>query len=110
MTTGNARAAVTGLVLLLAAGPCSTAWAQNMGHKLGRGCMNVVTGWVELPKGVRDGSQEENPFIGIPVGLCKGLALAVLRTGVGALEVVTFPAPWPKAQFAPVYEPVYVWD
>ena len=109
MTARRFSAVVMVVVLALVVGSVAPAFAQDVGHKLGRGLVNVGTGWIELPKGIRDGSQQENPFVGVTAGLFKGLGLGLLRTGVGALEVVTFPFPWPK-DYAPVYEPEYVWD
>ena len=100
---------VMAVVLALVVGSVAPAFAQDVGHKLGRGLVNVGTGWIELPKGIRDGSQQEHPLVGVTTGLFKGLGLGLLRTGVGVLEVITFPFPWPK-DYAPVYEPEYVWD
>ena len=109
MTTRRFSGMVVVVALALVIGSVRPVFAQDVGHKLGRGLVNVGTGWIELPKGIRDGSQDENPLVGVTSGLFKGLGLAVLRTGVGVLEVVTFPFPWPK-DYAPVYEPEYVWD
>ena len=109
MTVRRHGAVVVALVLVLAAGNVAPAFAQDIGHKLGRGLVNVGTGWIELPKGIRDGSQQENAIVGVTTGIFKGLGLGLLRTGVGAFEVITFPVPWPK-DFAPVYEPEYVWE
>ena len=109
MTVRASRAMVLALVLVVAAGNAAPAFAEDIGHKLGRGLINVGTGWIELPKGIRDGSQQENPVIGVTAGIFKGLGLGLLRTVVGVYEVVTFPVPYPK-DYAPVYEPEYVWD
>ena len=89
------------------------AWAQDPIHKMGRGVVNVLTGWIELPKQIHLGSQEENPVTGLGWGLVKGASLTVLRSGVGVFEAVTFPIPYPKA-FASPYEqmemPDYAWE
>ncbi len=95
--------AIAGVVM------AAPAYAQDMGHKAGRGLVNVATGWLELPKTIHDGAQEENPVVGVTTGIFKGVGKAVLRTLVGAYEVVTFPVPYPK-DYAPVYEPEYVFD
>lgn len=97
------------LVAAIAVVVASPVYAQDMGHKAGRGLVNVATGWLELPKTIHDGSQEENPVVGVTTGIFKGVGKAVLRTLVGAYEVVTFPVPYPK-DYAPVYEPEYVFD
>lgn len=109
MTRRTSGWVVMVVVLALVVGNVACAFAQDVGHKLGRGLVNVGTGWIELPKGIRDGSQEEAPLVGVTAGIFKGLGLGLLRTGVGVIEVVTFPFPWPK-DYSPVYEPEYVWD
>lgn len=89
------------------------AWAQDPIHKMGRGMVNVLTSWIELPKQLHMGSQEANPISGLGWGLVKGTGLMVLRGGVGAYEVLTFPIPYPK-DFASPYEqmelPDYAWE
>ena len=89
------------------------ALAQDPIHKMGRGIVNVLTGWIELPKQVHEGGQEDNPVIGLGRGFLKGAGLAVLRSGIGVYEVVTFPLPYPK-DFASPYErmdlPEYAWE
>ncbi|MBI4343861.1 MAG: exosortase system-associated protein, TIGR04073 family [Candidatus Omnitrophica bacterium] len=98
-----------GLALLAPA----SAWAQDPIHKAGRGLVNVLTGWLELPKQVALGKQEENPLTGMTMGLVKGAGLTLLRGGIGLFEVVTFPLPYPK-DFASPYEQMelsdYAWE
>ena len=89
------------------------AWAQDPIHKIGRGLVNVLTGWIELPKQIHLGSQEDHPVTGVGWGLVRGAGLTVLRGGVGIFEAVTFPIPYPK-DFASPYErmamPDYAWE
>ena len=89
------------------------AWAQDPIHKMGRGLVNVLTGWIELPKQLHLGGQEENPLAGIAGGILKGTGLALLRAGVGLYEVATFPIPYPR-HFASPYEQMelrdYAWE
>ena len=89
------------------------AWAQDPIHKMGRGVVNVLTGWIELPKQIHLGSQEANPVTGLGRGLLRGAGLTVLRGGVGLYEALTFPFPIPK-DFASPYEqmelPDYAWE
>ena len=100
---------VIGAILVVPA----PAWAQDPIHKVGRGLVNVLTGWIELPKQVALGKQEENPLVGMSMGLVKGAGLTILRGGVGIFEVLTFPLPYPK-DFASPYEqmemPDYAWE
>jgi putative exosortase-associated protein (TIGR04073 family) len=80
---------------------------------MGRGLVNVLTGWLELPKQIHLGSQEENPLTGFGWGFVKGVGMTVLRSGVGVYETVTFPLPYPK-DFTSPYEhmelPDYAWE
>ena len=88
-------------------------WAQDPMHKMRRGVVNVLTGWLELPKYVQRGKQEANPFTGIAEGLAKGAGLALLRTGTGLYEALTFPFPYPE-DYASPYEQMeltdYAWE
>ena len=90
-----------------------TAWAQDPIHKMGRGLVNVLTCWIELPKQLHLGKQEDNPIAGMAHGLAKGVSLFVVRGGMGLYEAVTFPIPYPKG-FASPYESMgigdYAWE
>lgn len=95
---------------LLMAAP---AYAQDPIHKAGRGLTNVVTCWLEIPKGIHLGTQEENPVAGAALGVLRGGWLGVTRLAVGAYEALTFPLPYPRGYASP-YEglelPDYVWE
>ena len=90
-----------------------SVWAQDPIHKAGRGIVNVLTGWIEVPRQLQLGKQEDNPVNGLGMGLVKGVGLTVLRGGVGIYEILTFPVPYPK-QFASPYEQMemkdYAWE
>ena len=94
-------------------GTVPAAWAQDPIHKMGRGVVNVLTGWIEVPKQLHMGAQHENPVTGIGQGLFKGVSLTVLRLGTGIFEALTFPIPYPK-DFASPYEQMelndYAWE
>ena len=81
----------------------SPAWAQDPVHKLGRGLTNVFTGWIEVPKRTYLGTQEGNPVVGACLGFGIGIGQAVLRTGIGLYEAITFPIPYPRA-YTPAYQ------
>lgn len=89
------------------------ACAQDPIHKMGRGLGNVLTCWIELPKNLHLGTQEENPVLGAGWGLIKGTGLAATRLAIGAYETVTFFVPFPK-NYASPYEgvelPDYAWE
>ena len=97
----------------LIVGISSRAWAQDPIHKMGRGVVNVLTGWIEIPKQIHLGSQEENPVVGIGTGVLKGAGLTLLRGGVGIYEALFFAIPYPK-DYASPYEQMemndYAWE
>ena len=83
---------------------------EKMGKKLGRGIVNVATGWVELPKNIYDTSVEtNNPLMGITYGTLKGVGMTVVRTGAGVYDVATFLFPVPK-DYDPLLEPEFVFE
>jgi len=83
---------------------------EKMGKKLGRGIVNVATGWVELPKNIYDTSVEtNNPLMGITYGTLKGVGMTVVRTGAGAYDLATFLFPVPK-DYQPILAPEFVFE
>ncbi|MFC1806960.1 exosortase system-associated protein, TIGR04073 family [Candidatus Omnitrophota bacterium] len=83
---------------------------EKMGKKLGRGIVNVATGWVELPKNIYDTSVEtNNPLMGITYGTLKGVGMTVVRTGAGAYDVATFLFPVPS-EYEPLLTPEFVFE
>lgn len=101
------RKAFVGAFVVSMLASASVCYAQDPFTKLGRGAANVLTGWIEIPKGVSAESSETNWLSGVTVGLAKGLGMGIVRTISGAYEVVTFPFPAP-AEYKPVLEPEYV--
>ena len=95
---------LTALISLLLA---STAEAQGKAKKLLRGVANTLTGWVEIPKNIYDTSVEENLLAGGTLGTIEGIGMAIVRTGCGVYEVVTFPFPVPEG-YQPILYPEYV--
>lgn len=81
----------------------------KMTTKLWRGVNNTLFGWVEIPKAIITDSMESDPFTGVIGGIVIGTAKGVERTGVGVLEILTFPHEWPK-DYAPLLQPVHVLD
>ena len=82
-------------------------------HKMGRGLVNVVTSWIEIPKQLHLGSQEDNPVTGITLGIGRGVGLTILRIGVGAYEALTFPLAYPRGYVSPYEQmslPDYAWE
>jgi putative exosortase-associated protein (TIGR04073 family) len=79
----------------------SAVYAQDPIHKVGRGLANVLACWIEVPKNLHLGTQEENPILGTGWGLIKGSGFAVTRLVVGAYEAATFLIPYPRDYASP---------
>ena len=111
---------VGGMVLSLSA---TSVWAANsadtaagddqmteaMGHdttppvfmKLGRGLSNLLGGWLEVPATIDQHYTTTDTAGSMLAGLGHGLVRAVMRTGVGAYEAVSFLIPCPE-DYAPI--------
>lgn len=105
---GKGIAVLAVVVLLL--GMAAPAFAQDAGAKFWRGLANTGLGWWLIPKTIWETSQNENPLYGLTVGTLQGAGMAILRTAAGAVEVVTFPFPFPKDDYAPLVDPEYPWS
>lgn len=84
-----------------------TSDVSKMCTKLGRGIVNVLTGWVEIPKNIAKEWRESDPFTGFVLGTLKGIAWGVGRTFAGVYEVVSFPFPIPR-DYKPIMQPEYI--
>ncbi|MFP4382274.1 MAG: exosortase system-associated protein, TIGR04073 family [Candidatus Sumerlaeia bacterium] len=80
---------------------------DNMFTKLGRGLVNVFTGWLEIPSQIGKTIRKTDPVTGTVIGLLKGSAWTVARMCTGVYEVVTFPFPLPE-NYEPIIEPEYI--
>ncbi len=76
-------------------------------NKLTRGFVNVVTGWVEVPKRVYETSQISGAMAGFTWGILRGLGHGFVRTAAGFYELFTFPFPAPP-DYESVIQPEYV--
>jgi len=81
--------------------------SSHMMHKLGRGLVNVFTGWVEVPKNIASSWKRTDPVTGTVVGFIKGVGWAWGRTCSGVYDIVTFPLPVPEG-YVPLMEPEFV--
>ena len=100
------------LALFFATAGTSTASAEPMEAgkaftKLTRGFVNIVTGWVEIPKRIQETSQVSGAAAGFTWGLLRGLGHGFIRTAAGFYEFFTFPFPAPPG-YEPVIRPEYV--
>lgn len=108
------RSLAVGLTLaaLLMAASAQPAHAEPMDGgkavtKLARGAVNLLTGWVEIPKRIHETSIQSGAATGFTWGLIRGLGYGFIRTAAGGYELVTFPFPAPPG-YEPVILPEYV--
>lgn len=79
----------------------------KMLHKLGRGVVNVVTCWVEIPRHIASEWERTDPATGLFVGTIKGVGWTFARGITGVYEAVTFPIPVP-ADYEAMIQPEFV--
>ena len=69
----------------------SPKYGEKAGGMLGRGLLNAVTCFVDMPVQMVRGAQEQKPeFMGAVGGFAKGAACTILRAGSGVIDVATF--------------------
>lgn len=77
--------------------------------KLGRGFSNILWGWAEIPVTFDKKLKEGKPFAYLfGVAPVLGTARAVMRTGTGVFEAVSFPFSDEAVNFDAVLEPEYI--
>lgn len=79
---------------------------RGMGYKFGRGAVNVLTCWTEIPRNVAIEWQRTDPASGFFLGVGKGIGYGYARFMGGVFDMVTFPFPVPMG-FAPVMDPEF---
>ncbi len=104
-------------MIILVSSVATNSWATDMerenshfgkmAHKLSRGVMNVLTGWMEIPYNMAETWKKTDPFTGCVVGGIKGFFWGWARTCTGVFDIVTFPFPVPK-DYDPLMEPEYI--
>jgi putative exosortase-associated protein (TIGR04073 family) len=115
---------MAGLVCAVSLSTATAAWAQEadrpgqpvpdrvdemMGKynlhpafdKLGRGTANFLGGWLEIPLNIQKRYAANDTAGSLFTGTAHGIFRGLLRTVVGAYEVVTFFLPYPE-NFAPI--------
>lgn len=79
-------------------------------EKLFRGIVNTATGVGEIIRQPIVCVSDEGA-VGLPVGIINGVFMSFLRTGVGLLEVASFPLPLSDSlEFRCPLNPTYVWQ
>lgn len=88
--------------------PQPTEWQKRI-EKLGRGVSNLLFGWTEIPLTVDEKIDQGKPLTYIlTTAPIMGTVKAVMRTGVGAYEIVTFAGTKPERNYEPILEPDYL--
>jgi len=88
--------------------PKPTGFEKRL-EKLGRGISNVLFGWAEIPVTFDEKLKQGKPLaylVGVVPVL--GTARAVMRTGTGVFEIVSFPVSDDDVNFDAVLEPEYI--
>ncbi|MGB2705305.1 MAG: exosortase system-associated protein, TIGR04073 family [Candidatus Omnitrophota bacterium] len=89
------------LISLIAILFASSAYADTMLKKLGRGAANIITCPLEIPYRIGRANEESGPFAAFTWGILDGFCRTAMRFIVGGYEVISFPIPFP-----PNYEPI----
>lgn len=79
-------------------------------RKLGRGLANFLTGPLEIPITMRAVDAAQGPIAGLFLGLLVGTGAAVIRSGVGAVEAVTFLFPMGDMGYEPLIQPEFLFE
>ena len=87
----------------------TTSYRLAVGEKAARGVKNVLTGWMEIPKGIVDVTQAskdpKNPAPGVIwgflAGTFQGTIKAMVKTASGTVDIVTAPITPEKDPFIP---------
>lgn len=88
--------------------PQPTKWQKRI-EKLGRGVSNVLFGWTEIPLTMDEKIDQGKPLTYIlTTAPIVGTVKAILRTGVGGYEIVTFAGTKPERNYEPILEPAYL--
>jgi putative exosortase-associated protein (TIGR04073 family) len=77
--------------------------------KLGRGLMEMMTGFLEFPGNIYAETQDDGIASGLTIGFAKGIGMIPVRELVGVYEFVTAPIEVPD-DYRPVLDPPLPWQ
>ena len=103
------------IVSVMLLGMSATAWARATDElngpiqKASRGFANLISGWMEVPYRISANSNRRDPIASTCAGALRGVEWGVLRTGIGALELVTCWLPLPS-RYRPILPPPRYWQ
>ena len=123
-TKNLAWAAVAVLLIGVLVAETTPSWAQSYDPtediprqtgferaltKLGRGFSNILFGWAEIPV-TFDTKLKQGKPLGYLLGVVPvlGTARALIRTGTGVFEVVSFPFSDKEVNYQAILEPEYI--
>lgn len=78
-------------------------------NKAGRGVTNLLGGWLEIPATIDQHYTKSDTAGSMFTGFGHGVVRAVMRTGVGLYETVSFLIPYPE-DFAPILPTLSYFD
>ena len=108
------------LALVVALAPCALAHAPDRDGdstlsretptaKLGRGLMEMMTGFLEFPGNIYAETRDDGLASGLTIGFAKGIGMIPVRELVGVYEFVTAPIEVPD-DYEPVLDPPLPWQ
>jgi len=92
---------IIALIIIISILFVSSAYADTMLKKLGRGMANIITCPLEIPYRIGEANEESGPIAALTWGVLDGFFRVGMRMIVGGYEVITFPIPFPWD-----YEPI----
>lgn len=110
-TTSRVVLLAVAMSIAIAASAAGEELAKSTpGQKALRGATNLSLGLVlELPRMIYYETRAQGPLLGIPAGFLAGFGLGLMRTAVGAYELLTFPIPLPD-DYKPILSPRFPFE
>ena len=109
------------LAFVLALAPCALADTRvdrdgdsaftrpTAASKMGRGLMEMITGFLEFPGNIYAETRDDGLASGLTIGFAKGIGMIPVRELVGVYEFVTAPIEVPD-DYESVLDPPVPWD
>jgi len=87
----------------------SSLTRETAGAKLGRGFMEMITGFLEFPGNIYAETRDDGLASGLTIGFAKGIGMIPVRELVGVYEFVTAPIEVPD-DYEPILDPPLPWQ